>query len=129
VFNHIAISKTFMKAACSLAIALSTIGMGASSSRAGSDQSPRLNFTSISSVQPGSGSSYSRLPQTPGAPHLVTSAAYSIAQADRLLGQGEWCNITRECSDGLCCVPDSRVHPGRVGMCTRRFANSPCIPP
>lgn len=129
MFNHIAVAKTFMKVACSLAIALLTIGMGVNSSRAGSDQPPGSNFTAILSVQPGSESPYSRPPQTPGAPHLVTSPAYRIAQGPRLLGQGEWCNITRECSNGLCCVPDSRLHPGRVGMCTRRFPTSQCIPP
>jgi len=32
MFNHIAVAETFMKAACALAIALSTIGMGVNSS-------------------------------------------------------------------------------------------------
>ena len=49
MFDHPAVAKAFVTAACALAIALLTIGMGVNSTRAGSDQPSGLNFTPISS--------------------------------------------------------------------------------
>jgi hypothetical protein len=46
--NRTTYAKAFVKAACALAIALSTIGMGVNSTWAGSDQPTGLNFTPIS---------------------------------------------------------------------------------
>ena len=49
MYNHTAVAKAFATAACTLAIALLTIGMGVYSTWAGRDQSSGLNFTPISS--------------------------------------------------------------------------------
>ena len=46
--NHTAVAKTFVVAACTLAVALLTIGIGVNSSWAGSDQLIGLNFTPTS---------------------------------------------------------------------------------
>jgi hypothetical protein len=43
--NRTALAKVFVTAACALAIALFTIGMGVNSSWAGSDQTPGMKFT------------------------------------------------------------------------------------
>jgi len=48
MFNRTTVGKTFVTAACSLAIALITIGTGVNSSWAGSDQASGLKFTPIS---------------------------------------------------------------------------------
>jgi hypothetical protein len=66
---------------------------------------------------------------TPSAPKLLASPEYRIAQPQACLGQGSWCNETRQCCNDLCCSPDDRLHPGWIGMCTRRFPTSRCIPP
>jgi hypothetical protein len=58
-------------------------------------------------------------------PQLLTGPSFRTAQ--RCLGQGEWCANTRECCNGLCCNPDTRST--LAGMCTRRQATTPCIPP
>ncbi len=53
--NHTAVAKAFVIAACTLAIAFLTIGMGVNSTWAGSDQPTGLNVTPISTdmvVQP-----------------------------------------------------------------------------
>jgi hypothetical protein len=47
--DHTAVAKTFVTAACALAIALGAIGMGVNSSWAGSDQPSGYKFTPISS--------------------------------------------------------------------------------
>lgn len=49
MFNHTTDAKAFVTAACTLAIALLTIGMGVNSTWAGSDQQSGLQSTHISS--------------------------------------------------------------------------------
>jgi len=46
--NHTAVTKAIVMAACTLAIALLSIGIGGNSTWAGSDQPSSLNFTPIS---------------------------------------------------------------------------------
>jgi hypothetical protein len=51
MFNQPTVSRAFVKSACTMAIALLTIGMGVNSSWARSDQSSGLKFAPISRVQ------------------------------------------------------------------------------
>jgi hypothetical protein len=46
--NHIAVAKVFVMAACTLAIALFTTGMGVNSTWAGSDPSTRVRTAAMS---------------------------------------------------------------------------------
>lgn len=69
------------------------------------------------------------LSSTPSAPKSLPIPGYRIAQPQACLGQGSWCNETRQCCNGLCCGPDDRPHPGFIGMCGPRNPTSKCIPP
>jgi hypothetical protein len=93
--NHTAIAKALVVAACTLAIALLTIGMGLNSSKAWSDQSTGLNFTPIPS-QPAF-HSYTGHPQR----FLIPR---SFAQ--NLKGLHEKCSDDDECQSHLCIPPN-----------------------
>jgi hypothetical protein len=47
---HTAVTKAVVSAACALAIALSTLGMGANSSWAGSDQASPVQFAALNQL-------------------------------------------------------------------------------
>jgi hypothetical protein len=112
-------THTFIKA--SLAIVFLVVGYGVFAAG-----SPVMQPGTKATVQPRPVTADS-LSIWPAAqrPQLLASPAFRTVQ--RCLGQGEWCANTRECCDGLCCNPDTRST--LAGMCTRRQAQTPCIPP
>jgi hypothetical protein len=137
--NHTAVAKTFVMAACTLTIALLTIGTSVNSSWAGSDQPSGLNFTPISTkVVLYSATISSRLGSTALMAALMIRPPTQRSRTPYLhrevLGEcrtsddcpsGQFCNSLLECTDDSTSVEGPlNSNPGSACNDTRDCA--PC---
>jgi hypothetical protein len=95
MFNRTAVAKAFVMAACALAYAFLTIGMGVNSTWAESDQSPVLKFTPVPSrvlFQPATAAGYShRLISMPRTAHACKPGGGS-------------CDAPEDCCSKVCAL-------------------------
>jgi hypothetical protein len=116
MFNHTAVAKAFATAACTLAIALLTTGMGVNSSWAGSDQPSGMSLASLT-TSPSHQTSPNHLKNKTLA-NACSPLGGCCSWGPALAG---WCNSSgpTTCCAGACC------HPGGTGpgFCVTNMSN------
>ena len=90
--NHTAVAKAFVVAACTLAIALLTIGMSVNSTWAETGQPSERNFTSIASKS---------APARTGQKVRANRMAQACIKSGDSPGEGQLCY---KCCSGVCAV-------------------------
>jgi len=96
MFNHTTVAKAFVISACTLAVALLTIGTCVNSTWAESDQPSGLNFIPITSEV---------VFQPAPAPSPTRRSITQPRQAQSKKANGQVCNGSDECTSGCCVIP------------------------